>query len=150
MVKLNCISFTTSHFEHISAEGTITDNDGIECTVSHECKTQCREDITITFNTPQYLAAFRAEMFGLEQETSYGTHLCYFRPTVVFQGDEEIYSGTKILFDTTETVVNRPADTIKLESRCGSGVQCVTKVIETDVNNWTGLKLGGSLYSYYA
>ena len=83
-------------------------------------------------------------MPGLEQETSLPAHLCYFRPTVVFQGDE-IYSGAKILHDTTETVVNRPADTIKLESKCGSSMPCVFKVTETDVNKWTGLKLGGSL-----
>ena len=89
-------------------------------------------------------------MPGLEQETSLPAHLCYFRPTVVFQGDEEKYTGTKILYDTTETVVNKPADTIKLESRCGGGTQCVFKVTETDVNKWTGLQLGGNLSSCYA
>ena len=84
-------------------------------------------------------------MPGLEQETSYGTHLCYFRPTVVFQGDGKKYSSIKILKDTTESLVNLPADTIKLESKCGSSMPCVFKVTETDVNKWTGLKLGGSL-----
>ena len=88
-------------------------------------------------------------MPGLEQETSYGTHLCYFKPTVVFDGDEEIYSGTKILRDTKETVVNRPADTVKLRSYCVSSTPCVYKVTETDVNKWTGLQLAGSLSSCY-
>ena len=134
-------------FHYISVEGIITDDDGIDCTPSHECKIKCYGYITITFSTPQYLVAFAAGMPGLEQETSHGTHHCYFRPTVVFhfQEVEKKYSGTKILHDTTETVVNKPADTVKLQSICMSGTQCVFKVTETDVNNWTGLNLTGSL-----
>ena len=83
-------------------------------------------------------------MPGLKQNTSYPAQLCNFRPTVIFQEDEKEYSGTKILKDTKETVVNRPAGTVKLKSRCVSGSECVFKVTETDVNNWTGLQLEGS------
>ena len=123
--------------------GTIS-IEGAECTSFHECKTKCNDEITITLSPPQYLKGFAADMPGLEQETSYGTHLCYFKPTVLFQGDEKKFSSIKILKDTTETEVNRPAGTIKLQSTCVSGMQCVFKVTETDVNNWTGLQLGGS------
>ena len=83
-------------------------------------------------------------MSGLEQETSYGTHLCNFKLRVVFQGDEKRYNSFKLLGVTTDSAINKPANAIKLQSTCVSGSECVFKVTETDVNNWTGLQLGGS------
>ena len=73
-------------------------------------------------------------------------HLCHFTPTVIFKDDEEVYSSFKLMKDNLEKGTNKPADTIKLQSKCGTGAQCVFKVTETDVNNWTGLDLRGTDY----